>query len=150
MDVPFANVTPPPPPPPRTSHCEKFFSAENRLQVTPFVNFETVFKKSYMPWRKYALSKCFCFILCPLHSRSTPFYCCCSYLPVITCFFQQLRLDINQKFRSGKFSWDDMSVHEATGLLKQLLRDLPVPLMTQEYFNAFTLIESRYKLVVLC
>ena len=58
--------------------------------------------------------------------------------------FQEFRAEIKSKFRSGKFSWEDMNIHEATGLLKQLIRELPIPLMTLQHFMAFSLIESRY------
>ena len=66
------------------------------------------------------------------------------YHPTETTFtFQQLRQDIEEKFYSGSFSWVDVLPHDAAALMKQFLRELPNPLLTHEYLEAFAQVESK-------
>lgn len=58
--------------------------------------------------------------------------------------FQQLRKDLEDKFYSGTFSWVNVLPHDAAALLKQFLRELPHPLLTHEYIEAFAQVESMY------
>ncbi len=37
----------------------------------------------------------------------------------------------------------DVSPHDVASLLKQFLRELPVPLLTHEYLEAFAQVESK-------
>ena len=61
------------------------------------------------------------------------------------CFpnLQQLRDEIERDFYDGKFSFNDLRVNDAVGLLKQFLREMPTPILTFEYVNAFALVESE-------
>lgn len=59
---------------------------------------------------------------------------------------QSLRQEIEEKFPSGRFSWEDMRPHDAAGLLKQFLRDLPIPLLTFQYIDAFAAVQSEFPL----
>ncbi|OCT56279.1 rho GTPase-activating protein 40 [Xenopus laevis] len=52
----------------------------------------------------------------------------------------QQRLD--KDFYDGLFSWDDVHPHDASGLLKVFLRDLPAPLLTTQYLPAFTAVQN--------
>nr|XP_022289472.1 rho GTPase-activating protein 18-like [Crassostrea virginica]XP_022289477.1 rho GTPase-activating protein 18-like [Crassostrea virginica]XP_022289485.1 rho GTPase-activating protein 18-like [Crassostrea virginica]XP_022289494.1 rho GTPase-activating protein 18-like [Crassostrea virginica] len=55
---------------------------------------------------------------------------------------KQLRQDIEEKFYSGSFSWVDVLPHDAAALMKQFLRELPNPLLTHEYLEAFAQVEN--------
>lgn len=61
-----------------------------------------------------------------------------NYLPC----FQALRSEIDAKFNSDKFHWDDLMPNDAAGLMKQFIRELPAPLLTVEYLDAFAQVES--------
>ena len=57
---------------------------------------------------------------------------------------QQLRQDIEDKFYLGTFSWsDDLTPNDVAALMKQFLRELPSPLLTDEYIEAFAQVESK-------
>ena len=55
---------------------------------------------------------------------------------------QQLRAEIESKFAAGRFSWESVLPNDAAGLLKQLIRELPIPLLTFDYLDAFAQIDS--------
>lgn len=55
---------------------------------------------------------------------------------------KQLRKDLEDKFYSGTFSWVNVLPHDAAALLKQFLRELPHPLLTHEYIEAFAQVEN--------
>ncbi|XP_061181890.1 rho GTPase-activating protein 18-like isoform X1 [Saccostrea echinata] len=55
---------------------------------------------------------------------------------------KQLRQDLEDKFYSGTFSWVDVLPHDAAALMKQFLRELPNPLLTHEYIDAFAQVEN--------
>jgi hypothetical protein len=58
---------------------------------------------------------------------------------------QQLRQEFEERFYQGTFIWgDDLTPNDVAALLKQFLRDLPVPLLTDEYIEAFAQVESKY------
>ena len=59
---------------------------------------------------------------------------------------QSLRQEIEDRFSSGRFSWEDVRPHDASGLLKQFLRDLPTPLLTFQYLEAFAAVQSEFLL----
>ncbi len=59
-------------------------------------------------------------------------------------FLQQLRDEAESRFYDGKFRFDDLRINDIVGLLKQFLRDLPTPLLTLDYVNAFAAVESKY------
>ena len=65
------------------------------------------------------------------------------------CIFQSLRKEIEEKFNSGQFRWEDVRPHDAAGLLKQFLRDLPAPLLTYEYLDAFAQVERELELAIM-
>ncbi|KAK2179936.1 hypothetical protein NP493_466g05057 [Ridgeia piscesae] len=50
---------------------------------------------------------------------------------------KSIREEIEDRFNCGKFSWDDMRPNDIAGLFKQFLRELPIPLLTFEYIDAF-------------
>ncbi|XP_075428000.1 rho GTPase-activating protein 40 isoform X2 [Ascaphus truei] len=53
-----------------------------------------------------------------------------------------LQQRLERDFYAGLFSWDDVPPHDAAGLLKLLLRELPAPLITAEYLPAFTAVQN--------
>uniref|UniRef100_A0A8C5QYR6 Rho GTPase activating protein 40 n=1 Tax=Leptobrachium leishanense TaxID=445787 RepID=A0A8C5QYR6_9ANUR len=53
-----------------------------------------------------------------------------------------LKLCLESRFYDGLFSWEDVNPHDASGLLKLFLRELPVPLLTAEYLPAFTAVQK--------
>ncbi|XP_072175933.1 rho GTPase-activating protein 18-like [Diadema setosum] len=55
---------------------------------------------------------------------------------------KQLSEQIERDFYDGKFRFDDLRVNDAVGLLKQFLRDMPTPILTWEYVNAFAMVEK--------
>ncbi|CAD5112662.1 DgyrCDS1881 [Dimorphilus gyrociliatus] len=57
---------------------------------------------------------------------------------------KQHRQVIEAKFPSGNFDWDhlDAKSSDVAGLLKQFLRELPQPLLTNEYIDAFSQVEE--------
>jgi hypothetical protein len=54
-----------------------------------------------------------------------------------------LRQEIEEKFYHGTFSWIDVMANDAAALLKQFLRELPSPLLTPQYIEAFAQVESK-------
>lgn len=52
-----------------------------------------------------------------------------------------LRVDLEEKFYQGGFSWTNVLPHDAAALLKQFLRELPVPLLSYQYLEAFSQVE---------
>ena len=61
------------------------------------------------------------------------------------CFnFQTLRQELEEKFYQGSFVWGpDVTPNDVAALMKQFLRDLPVPLLTDEHIEAFAQVESK-------
>ncbi|XP_075702943.1 rho GTPase-activating protein 40 [Rhinoderma darwinii] len=55
---------------------------------------------------------------------------------------KSLQQRLERNFYAGLFSWDDVNPHDAAGLLKLFLRELPVPLLTAEYLPAFTAVQK--------
>jgi len=55
---------------------------------------------------------------------------------------RQLKQEINEKFRDEKLVWDEIRPNDAAGLLKQFIRELPTPLLTMEYIDAFAQVEA--------
>ncbi|XP_041361812.1 rho GTPase-activating protein 18-like isoform X2 [Gigantopelta aegis] len=55
---------------------------------------------------------------------------------------KQLRRDLEDYFYSGNFSWKDVLPMDAAAVMKQFLRELPVPLMTYNYLEAFSQVEN--------
>uniref|UniRef100_A0A672MAS5 Rho GTPase activating protein 18 n=1 Tax=Sinocyclocheilus grahami TaxID=75366 RepID=A0A672MAS5_SINGR len=45
--------------------------------------------------------------------------------------------ELEHKFYEGVFPWESLKQHDAASLLKLFIRELPYPLLTVEYFNAF-------------
>ncbi|XP_018424447.1 PREDICTED: rho GTPase-activating protein 18, partial [Nanorana parkeri] len=45
--------------------------------------------------------------------------------------------ELEAKFYEGTFNWDTVKHHDAASLLKFLIRELPLPLLTVEYMKAF-------------
>ena len=56
---------------------------------------------------------------------------------------QQLRQELEEKFYSGTFSWPDVMPNDCAALLKQFLRELPTPLLTYDYLEAFPQVERE-------
>ncbi|KAJ8322115.1 hypothetical protein KUTeg_000586 [Tegillarca granosa] len=55
---------------------------------------------------------------------------------------KQLRSELEEKFYSGTFSWVDVVPNDAAALMKQFLRELPIPLLTHDYIEAFAQVEN--------
>ncbi|KAL4218017.1 Rho GTPase activating protein 18 [Mactra antiquata] len=56
---------------------------------------------------------------------------------------KQLQQELEERFYQGTFIWaDDLTPNDIATLMKQFLRDLPVPLLTDEYIEAFAQVES--------
>ncbi|XP_064653197.1 rho GTPase-activating protein 18-like isoform X2 [Lineus longissimus] len=55
---------------------------------------------------------------------------------------KNVRQQIEDNFANGGFSWDDVHSNDVAALLKQFLRDLPHPLLTYEYVEAFAGVEQ--------
>lgn len=53
-----------------------------------------------------------------------------------------IREEVEEKFNDGCFVWDIRRPHDCATLLKQFLRELPFPLLTQEYQPTFASVES--------
>lgn len=62
-------------------------------------------------------------------------------LPV--CVSQAVCHELEHKFYEGMFPWESLKQHDAASLLKLFIRELPYPLLTVEYFNAFTSVLSE-------
>ncbi|OWF47308.1 rho GTPase-activating protein 18-like [Mizuhopecten yessoensis] len=75
-------------------------------------------------------------------------------VPGSTGRIKQLRGELEDRFYSGAISWAEVLPHDAAALLKQFLRELPVPLLTYEYIEAFAQVESikekKLQLQALC
>ena len=57
---------------------------------------------------------------------------------------QSLRQEIDEKFNGRNFVWSNVRPNDAAGLLKLFLRDLPAPMLTYEYIDAFAQVERKY------
>ena len=57
---------------------------------------------------------------------------------------QSLRGDIERHFNADTFSWDEVLCNDAAGLLKQFIRELPAPLLTFQFIDAFIQVDSEY------
>ncbi|XP_075033687.1 rho GTPase-activating protein 40 isoform X2 [Mixophyes fleayi] len=55
---------------------------------------------------------------------------------------KSLQQNLERNFYAGLFSWDEVNPHDAAGLLKMFLRELPAPLLTAEYLSAFTAVQQ--------
>lgn len=73
--------------------------------------------------------------------KSTTFPVYTVYLSTICP--QQLRQDLEEKFYAGLFSWGDASAHDVAAVMKQFLRELPIPLLSYQYLDAFPQVSSE-------
>ncbi|XP_040293624.1 rho GTPase-activating protein 40 isoform X1 [Bufo bufo] len=55
---------------------------------------------------------------------------------------KSLQQRLERNFYAGLFSWDEVNPHDAAGLLKLFLRELPAPLLTAEYLPAFAAVQK--------
>lgn len=55
---------------------------------------------------------------------------------------QALCQELESSFYDGMFPWEHLKQHDAASLLKLFIRELPHPLLTVEYLNAFIAIDS--------
>ena len=60
------------------------------------------------------------------------------------CVFQAVCQDLEANFYEGVFPWETLKQHDAASVLKLFIRELPHPLLTVEYFNAFIAVLSMY------
>ncbi|MED6271213.1 hypothetical protein CHARACLAT_017911, partial [Characodon lateralis] len=58
-------------------------------------------------------------------------------IPGSTTRLKLLCEELDSSFYDGTFQWKRVKQHDAASLLKQFIRDLPHPLLTVEYINAF-------------
>jgi len=59
------------------------------------------------------------------------------------CIEQSLRQELESQYKRGKLSLKELHPHDAATLLKQFLRELPTPLLTFEYLDAFAQVNSK-------
>ena len=52
--------------------------------------------------------------------------------------------DLESGFYEGVFPWQQLKQHDAASLLKKFIRDLPHPLLTVKYLNAFIAVDSTW------
>lgn len=57
---------------------------------------------------------------------------------------QALCQELESSFYDGMFPWEHLKQHDAASLLKLFIRELPHPLLTVEYLNAFIAIDSMF------
>ncbi|XP_033847181.1 rho GTPase-activating protein 18-like [Periophthalmus magnuspinnatus] len=50
--------------------------------------------------------------------------------------------DLESSFYDGRFSWGQLKQHDAASLLKLLIRELPLPLLSAEHLNAFIAVNN--------
>lgn len=60
---------------------------------------------------------------------------------------QLLCQDLESSFYDGTFPWQQLKQHDAASLLKLFIRELPHPLLTVEYLNAFIAVNSRFSVL---
>ena len=54
---------------------------------------------------------------------------------------------MEDKFYQGTFTWgEDVTANDVAALMKLFLRELPSPLLTDEYIEAFAQVESKISL----
>ncbi|KAL8607685.1 hypothetical protein ACOMHN_039359 [Nucella lapillus] len=58
---------------------------------------------------------------------------------------KQLRQELEEKFYQGTFCWEEVAINDCAALLKMFLRELPTPLLTYDYLDAFPQVESISK-----
>ncbi|XP_052249565.1 uncharacterized protein LOC127857188 [Dreissena polymorpha] len=64
-------------------------------------------------------------------------------IPGSSTRIKTLRQEMEEKFYQGTFRWGpDLTPYDVATLMKQFLRDLPVPLLTDEYIDAFAQVEE--------
>jgi len=54
--------------------------------------------------------------------------------------------DLESGFYEDVFPWQQLKQHDAASLLKKFIRELPHPLLTVKYLNAFISVDSRWSL----
>ncbi|XP_053193472.1 rho GTPase-activating protein 18 [Scomber japonicus] len=59
-------------------------------------------------------------------------------IPGVATRVKSLCHELESSFYDGVFPWQQLKQHDAASLLKLFIRDLPHPLLTVEYLNAFT------------
>ena len=85
----------------------------------------------------------FVITVCQKDNLITPVICVCSG-------FQQLRQEFEDRFYQGTFTWgDDLTPNDVAALMKQFLRELPSPLLTDEYIEAFAQVESKITIFII-
>lgn len=64
-------------------------------------------------------------------------------IPGSSSRIKQLRQELEERFYQGTFIWEeDLTSNDVAALMKQFLRELPVPLLTDEYIEAFAQVEN--------
>ncbi|CAI5683394.1 unnamed protein product [Oreochromis niloticus] len=63
-------------------------------------------------------------------------------IPGVATRVKSLCQDLESSFYDGTFSWQQLKQHDAASLLKLFIRELPHPLLTVEYLNAFIAVNN--------
>uniref|UniRef100_I3IWB5 Rho GTPase activating protein 18 n=1 Tax=Oreochromis niloticus TaxID=8128 RepID=I3IWB5_ORENI len=63
-------------------------------------------------------------------------------IPGVATRVKLLCQDLESSFYDGTFSWQQLKQHDAASLLKLFIRELPHPLLTVEYLNAFIAVNN--------
>lgn len=67
-----------------------------------------------------------------------------SYALLRVSQIQSLCQELESFFYDGTFPWQHLKQHDAASLLKLFIRELPHPLLTVEYLNAFVAVNSMF------
>ncbi|XP_048860524.1 rho GTPase-activating protein 18 [Brienomyrus brachyistius] len=59
-------------------------------------------------------------------------------IPGVATRVKAVCLELEAKFYDGLFAWETLKQHDAASVLKLFIRELPYPLLSVEYLNAFT------------
>lgn len=65
--------------------------------------------------------------------------------------FKSLCEELEAKFYEGTLNWENVRQHDAASILKLFVRELPHPLVTLEYLDAFLAVQSKLLILsVIC
>ncbi|XP_043539546.1 rho GTPase-activating protein 18 isoform X1 [Chiloscyllium plagiosum] len=63
-------------------------------------------------------------------------------VPGLASRIKSLRVELEAKFYEKNFNWENVRQHDAASILKLFIRELPHPLVTLEYLDAFLAVQN--------
>ncbi|XP_072355319.1 rho GTPase-activating protein 18 isoform X2 [Scyliorhinus torazame] len=63
-------------------------------------------------------------------------------IPGLASRIKSLREELEARFYEGTFNWENVRQHDAASILKLFVRELPRPLVTLEYLDAFLAVQN--------